>query len=99
MTKLDETEREELERLRALINTPHYGDFWEAVKIEAAHQRERWGEHHDRDKHPWDFLAVWSHLSGKFVNAVWNDDRKKMEHHIITLAATAMNFHRILITR
>ncbi|HYE39907.1 MAG TPA: hypothetical protein VEB23_08240, partial [Ramlibacter sp.] len=33
----------EVRRLRALINTPHTADYFEAVRLEAAHQQERWG--------------------------------------------------------
>ena len=37
----------ERDRLFLLINTPRTDDFFEAVRIEAAHQVERWGVEHD----------------------------------------------------
>jgi hypothetical protein len=43
--ELDEAKRE-VARLSGLINNPHTVDFLEAVRCEAAHQRERWGAEH-----------------------------------------------------
>lgn len=85
------------DRLEALINTPELEDFAKAVKIEAAHQRERWGEKHDTSKSPHDWAAVLVSLLGKAINAAWAGDAAKFKHHIITIAATCNNWHaRIL---
>src|SRR5258706_8072114 len=42
----------EVKRTRKLINTPHTSNFIEAVKLEAAHQINRWGVQHDAGKRP-----------------------------------------------
>ena len=39
----------EVKRLNDLINRPHIGDFFDATRIEIAHQQKLWYEH-DKDK-------------------------------------------------
>ncbi len=75
------------------LNTPHVVDFLEAVRIEAAHQRERWGAEHDARKDMEDWVALAVRLLGKVVNTHWEGDRQKHLHHIITLAAVCANWH------
>ena len=86
--------RAEVERLRALINTPQTDNFMEAVRLEAAHQQERWGTSHDAGKESpdWHWLLGW--LSGKAVAAFLTGDRQKGLHHIISSAAMLLNWHR-----
>lgn len=79
------------------INTPEVLDFLEAVKIEAAHQRERWS---DTDPHKTDADFYWliGWLGGKAVTDPHdgNDSRTADErrlHRIITVAAAAYNWH------
>lgn len=84
----------ENERLLALINTPHTGDFIEAVKIEAAHQQLRWGERHDAGKEASDWFWLLGYLSGKALAAFVRGDREKGLHHIISSAAALLNWHR-----
>lgn len=84
----------EVSRLRALINTPRTDDFFEAVRIEAAHQIERWGVEHDAGKRSEDWIALVVYLLGKATNAHYDGDRDKLLHHVITLAASALNWHR-----
>ncbi len=86
--------RAEVDRLTALINTPRTDDFFEAVRIEAAHQIERWGVEHDAGKRPEDWIALFIYLLGKATKAHYNGDRPKLEHHVITAAAVALNWHR-----
>lgn len=74
----------------AKINTPHTTDFMEAVAIEAAHQRDRWGTDHDAGKTDADWFWLLGWLSGKAVHAT--DDQKRL-HHIITTAAACLNWH------
>lgn len=83
----------EVKRLRKLIWTPHTAEFLEAVRIEAAHQRDRWSDGHDRmkDDSDWYWLLGW--LIGKAVHA--KDDREKRLHHIVTSAAALLNWHRL----
>lgn len=79
----------EVRRLRALINTPQTADFLEAVRIEAAHQHERWPAAHDENKTPEDWFWVLGWLASKAVQ-----QPTKRLHHIITAAALLLNWHR-----
>jgi len=81
----------EVERLQALINNPHIDDFLEAVRLEAAHQRERWGDAHDAGKSDEDFYWTLGWLAGKGVRF---ENQEKRLHHIITSAALCLNWHR-----
>lgn len=94
--------KEEIERLNALINSPHTADFLEAMRTEAAHQRERWAASHDGGKTDADWFWLIGHLGGKAVNAgtlavmLGQDEthhRDKRLHHIITTAAACLNWH------
>lgn len=80
--------RGEVARLTALINTPHVEDFLEAVRLEAAHQRERWDAEHDDGKADTDWFWLIGYLAGKAVSKP-----EKQLHHIITTAAACLNWH------
>lgn len=84
---------EKAHRLSAQINTPHVGEFFEAVRIEAAHQRERWGYEHDAAKHTEDWIALFVYLLGKAATAYWAGDHAKLVHHVVTVAAVASQWH------
>lgn len=86
--------RAEVERLRALINTPHTRDWFVATDIEAAHQVERWGTSHDAGKNPEDWFWLLGYLSGKALASFRAGDREKGLHHIVSSAATLLNWHR-----
>lgn len=86
--------KSEVDRLTLLINTPRTDEFFEAVRIEAAHQIERWGVEHDAGKRPEDWIALVVYLLGKATKAHFENDRDKLLHHVITLAAVALNWHR-----
>ena len=60
--------RAEVARLDALINNPHTNDFLEAVRTEAAHQRERWGTDHDAGKADEDWFWLIGYLAGKALH-------------------------------
>lgn len=79
---------DEIERLLALINSPHTSDFLEAVRTEAAHQRERWAADHDAGKTDADWFWLIGYLAGKALNKP-----EKQLHHIITTAAACLNWH------
>lgn len=87
------------DRLEALINTPELEDFAKALKVEAAHQQERWGVAHDSAKGPHDWAAVLVHLLGKAINAAWQCDGDKFKHHIVTIAAVCGNWHARVVER
>lgn len=96
---------DEVDRLEALINNPHTTDFLEAVRLEAAHQRERWGTEHDAGKTDADWFWLIGHLAGKALHAAMLVDHgdisarlrstmiEKSLHHIITTAAALLNWH------
>lgn len=96
----------ELKRLRELINSPHIAEFLDAVKIEAVHQRERWGVEHDSGKSDADWFWLIGYLAGKAlhlahappdaVNTSVQPPQPivtKQLHHIITTAAACLNWH------
>ncbi len=80
--------RAERDRLDALINNPHTDDFLESVRLEAAHQRERWAAEHDGGKSDADWFWLIGYLAGKALNKP-----EKRLHHVITTAAAALNWH------
>src|SRR5690606_38188647 len=84
----------EVDRLTALINTPGTDDFLENVRNEAAHQIERWGVEHDAGKRPEDWITLVVYLLGKASKAHFDGDRDKLLHHVITVAAVCLNWHR-----
>jgi hypothetical protein len=87
-----ESEREELHRLRALINNPQTAEFLPAVQAEAAHQRQKWGEPHDRQKSAENWFWLVGYLSGKALRAAITGDTFKAKHHTISSAAALCNW-------
>jgi hypothetical protein len=88
--------RAEIDRLNAIINTPHADEFLRAVSIEAEHQRQRWSSEHDAGKTPADWFWLVGYLAGKALHAAAACDAKKAEHHIITTSAACANWHLAL---
>lgn len=86
-------QRSEADRLAELINTPEFVDFVEAVKREAAHQRERWGEAHDRSKSAENWYWLVGFLAGKALRAHIDGDLDKARHHTISSAAALSQWH------
>jgi len=78
--------------LEGLINTPSTADFLESVKLEAAHQRERWAASHDAGKSDADWFWLIGFLAGKVMRP--GQSLEKRLHHIITTAAVCLNWHR-----
>lgn len=83
----------ELERR---INTPELEDFDAGIKLEAAHQVERWGEAHDRSKSAENWYWLVGFLAGKALRAAIEGDREKALHHTISTAAALRNWHRAI---
>lgn len=79
---------EEYNRLYALIHNPHTTDFLEAVRTEAAFQREHWKAEHDAGKDDADWFWLVGYLAGKALHKP-----EKQLHHIITTAAACLNWH------
>jgi hypothetical protein len=84
---------EETARLRSLLNAPQIDNFLESVRVEAAHQCERWGVESDAGKSPTDWFWLLGYLSGKAVWAATHGDREKALHHTISSAACLLNWH------
>lgn len=84
---------DEIDRLEALLNTPHTADFLEAVRLETAHQVERWGTVRDRAKAPQDWFWLLGYLAGKALRAHMDGDKEKALHHTISSAAVLANWH------
>lgn len=75
------------------LNAPELHNFRDAVVLEAAHQRERWGNEHDAGKTDEDWLWLVAYLSTKAAQANRYGDREKRLHHIITCGAACANWH------
>lgn len=82
--------------LHALINNPHTAEFLPAVQLEAAHQRDRWGEAHDRGKSAENWFWLVGYLAGKCLRAVITGDREKALHHTISSAAALANWYEAI---
>lgn len=74
-------------------DSPHTETFFEAVRLEAMHQRERWGSEHDAGKGPTDWFWLLGFLGGKAVWAATHGDREKALHHTISTAGVLLNWH------
>jgi hypothetical protein len=82
--------------LHALINNPHTDEFLPAVQLEAAHQRDRWGEAHDRGKSAENWFWLVGYLAGKCLRAVITGDREKALHHTVSSAAALANWYEAI---
>lgn len=86
----------EADRLDKLVNSPEIADFLKGVRLEAAHQVERWGEAQDREKSAENWFWLVGYLAGKALRAVITGDRDKALHHTISSAAALFNWHRAI---
>lgn len=84
--------RSDRDRLHALINNPQTDEFLSAVKAEAAHQRQRWGAPHDRQKSAENWFWLVGYLAGKALRAAITGDKFKAKHHTISSAAALANW-------
>ncbi|MCH9637784.1 MAG: hypothetical protein K0U16_07570 [Gammaproteobacteria bacterium] len=85
-----------IEQLEGMINTPVTDDFIRGIRLEAAHQIERFGAAHDAGKTPPDWFWLLGYLAGKAVHAAEHGDLTKAKHHTISSAAALLNWHRHL---
>lgn len=83
-------------QLHALVNNPHTADFLEAVKLEAAHQRDRFGEAHERGKSAENWFWLVGYLAGKCLRACITGDTDKALHHTISAAAALANWYEAI---
>lgn len=77
----------------AKLSAPELHSFRDAIVLEAAHQRERWGAEHDEGKGPEDWMWLVAYLSTKATQANRYGDGEKYLHHIVTCAAACANWH------
>lgn len=82
--------------LEGRINTPHTDDWFEAVRLEAAHQIERFGVKHDAGKNPQDWFWLLGFLAGKANASATLGDDEKAKHHTISSGAMLLNWFRQL---
>lgn len=83
---------ESAHQLHALVNNPHTDEFLRAVNLEASHQRDRWGEAHDRGKSAENWFWLVGYLAGKCLRAAITGDKFKALHHTISTAAACANW-------
>lgn len=88
--------QQRVDELEALINHPHNDDWFEGVRIEAAHQVERYPPEHDAGKSPADWFWTFGYLAQKAMTAAQAGDTDKALHHTISTAALLLNWHRHL---
>jgi hypothetical protein len=77
----------EVEHLRMLIGRPYVGAWTDEILIEAAHQRDRWGNKHDHGKMPEDWFWLIGYLAGKALASHKAGDAAKAHHHTVSTAA------------
>lgn len=78
--------------LHSLINNPHSEIFLDATRLEAAHQRDRFGLAHDRGKSAENWFWLVGYLAGKCLRAAITGDKEKAKHHTISSAAALANW-------
>ena len=89
--------RVEVARLKALIDTPRTDEWFEAVRLEAAHQINRWGTDHDTGKQPADWFWLLGYLGQKAMTAQMAGDVEKAKHHTISSGAMLLNWFRAMV--
>lgn len=87
----------ELDGLRKLIDTPHTDEWFQAVRLEAAHQINRWGTEQDAGKAPTDWFWLIGYLGGKALAASLAGNTEKAKHHTISSGAALLNWFRALV--
>lgn len=97
---LDALRDEQMEHalLKELLSRPEIDDFWEGIITEAAHQRLRWGDAHDRSKSAENWFWLVGYLSGKALRASIEGDKAKAKHHTISAAAALFQWHEAIKT-
>lgn len=66
--------------LDQLINTPEVDDFLQGVRLEAAHQVQRWGDAHDRSKSAENWFWLVGYLAGKALRAAIGESLPRYKH-------------------
>jgi hypothetical protein len=83
-------------QFHALVNNPHTDHFLRATRLEAAYQRDHWGEPQHRGKSAEGWFHLVGHLSGKSLRAAIEGDKEKALHHTISSAAALANWYQAI---
>lgn len=89
-------ERMEHDLLKELLSRPEIDEFYEGIMLEAAHQRNRWGDAHDRSKSAENWYWLVGYLAGKACRAAIEGDHAKARHHTISAAAALFQWHKAI---
>jgi hypothetical protein len=82
--------------LKELLSRPEIDDFWDGLVLEAAHQRQRWGDAHDRSKSAENWFWLVGYLSGKALRSAIEGDAAKARHHTISSAAALFQWWKAI---
>jgi hypothetical protein len=88
-----EDQAAEIARLKGLLDTPSIDNFLDGVRLEAAHQTERWSVAHDEGKAAQDWFWLLGFLAGKALQSALRGEHEKALHHTVSSAAALMNWH------
>ena len=90
-------ERMEHNLLKELLSRPEIDDFYEGLMLEAAHQRQRWGDVHDRSKSAENWYWLVGYLAGKALRSAIEGDQAKARHHTISSAAALFQWWKAIL--
>lgn len=96
MTQRAEAAEAARDRLFRLINNPHTEEFLASVKLEAAYQRQKFGDAHDRNKSAENWFWLVGYLAGKCLRSVIVGDSHKALHHTISSGAALANWYEAI---
>jgi hypothetical protein len=82
--------------LTEIVNRPIVDDFLHGVRLESAHQIQRWGEAHDRSKSAENWFWLVGYLAGKALRSTIEGDTEKAMHHTISSAAALLQWHQAI---
>ena len=83
---------------KRVLNNPELRNFVNGVVLEAQHQRQRWGEAHDRSKSAENWYWLVGYLAGKALRAAIEGDHDKALHHTISAAAALSQWHAAIMS-
>ncbi len=89
-------EKMEHSLLQELLSRPEIDDFLDGIVTEAAHQRQRWGDAHDRSKSAENWFWLVGYLGGKALRAAIEGNKSKAKHHTISAAAALFQWHQAI---
>jgi hypothetical protein len=89
-------ERMEHDLLKELLSRPEIDEFEQGVILEAAHQRQRWGDAHDRSKSAENWYWLVGYLAGKALRSAIEGDQAKARHHTISSAAALFHWWKAI---